>query len=985
MRLLHVLLLGFIIFNSYAQQTTRKSIHQEQAEHYAALGKDYKFYEDNYQSPEPIMYEKANCNLEKRVFGWHPYWNNGKEVNYQWNLLTDFSYFGYEVNPNNGNAYSTRGFATSSAVSNALNNGVNVNLCVTLFNDHSTFFNSASAQQNLINNLITLIQNRGAHGVNIDFESMNSSHKNSFTNFIADLSTQMKNAISGAEISVALHAVDWGNVYDIPALNQHVDLFCLMGYDYYYGGSSTAGPTDPLFHFGNTYNFTLSKSVTHYLDRGVPKNKFIMAIPYYGRSWKVNSFSVPATTVGSGPSVTYSALKTNANGNFSSSNKNIEAASNSTYYNYTSGGDNYQCFISGADEVKKRLEFIRKRGLAGMGMWALGNDDGFPDLWNAIEEKMTDCYNSPCSGTITDIGGGDYRNYYDDEDYEFTIAPENATHVNIEFEDFDVEENYDFLYVYDGANTSASQIPGSPFTGSSIPSNFTSSTGAVTFRFTSDGATTSPGFKINYTCTTVVIDPPIAFVDTVAGWKSTDYTQNFTESVPNSEIKKRYYSVADHNGNEFRANTDNGFFYDNFNDFDMHVDWVQKSGTWTESNILTQSDENDNNARVFAPLNQQLSNHHLYHWKGKISGSGTDRRAGLHIFADDQDAPHGGNSYFVYFRLDDNEIQFFKVENDLFWPPKIRETFVFVEDTWYDFKLIYDRIAGGVYIYINDQLEAQWVDADPFPTGDFVGFKSGGCNYQIDDFMVYRSRYPSEIIEIGADSTNDIRYQNPNPQQPSGMVRSMVTNSYDMISQPDSILVNVDWTAPDFNYIHDGNAQIDLDTIPPNGIALEASANWSAYDPNSGVQSFYYSIGVQPNDNSIVGLTNVNMDNSVTINSQNFVYGELYYFNVQANNNAGLSGTQSSNGFRIMETSGLENHHVELPKIYPNPVGEFLNIEMNQEIVSIGLYDMNGKLLKTIEVSGKSNPISVANFASGTYVLRVKTKGQITEHTWIKQ
>ena len=968
-------------------QEQAKTIHQEQIEYHNSLGKDYKYYEDNYISPEPINYEKSNCNLEKKVFGWHPYWSNGKEANYQWDLLTDLSYFGYPVNANNGQSTvsNINGFSTANAVTQALANGVRVNLCVTLFSGHTTFFGSSSAQQTLITNLINLVQSRGAHGVNVDFESMSGSHKTGFANFIVNLSTQMKAAIPVAQISIALHSVEWNTIYDIPVLLPHVDLFCIMGYDYYYSGSSTAGPTDPLFHFGNTYNFTLSKSVTYYLDKGIPNNKLILAIPYYGRKWQVNNFTIPATTIGTGSSITYSALKNNTNGLYNSSNRYVDAASNSVYYNYTSGGNNYQCFISEESEMQARFDLIRKRNLAGVGMWALGFDDGYPQFWNAIDDYMTDCYASPCSGTITDIGGGSHRNYYDKENYTYTIAPPGATNISMQFQSFDVESGYDYLYIYDGPSTNSPQVSGSPFTGTTIPPSFTSSGGALTIKFTSDGATTKPGFKATYNCTTVVVDPPMTLIDTVPGWKSTNYTQSFVETVPGSQIKKMYYTVADHNGSEWRANSDNGFFYDNFDDFTIHSDWTVKTGTWAETNVLSQSDEASSNTNIYAPLNQSLSNHHIYHWKGKMGGSGTNRRAGLHIFVDDPNADHRNNSYFVYHRLDDNKIQFYKVDNDVFGQPKIDVPYTFLSDTWYDYKLIYDRVTGEVWIYVNDVLVGTWTDATPISTGDYVSFRSGNCTYDVDDFMVYRSRYPSVEIKIGSASTNDIRYQNPAPPQPSGLIRSLVTNTSNMISDADSILVNVDWTSPVFNYVNDGNAQTDLDTIPVISSVLEASANWSANDPNSGVVGYEYSIGIQPNDNSIVDWTSAGLNTSVTLISQNFVYDVLYYFTIRSINGAGLSETYASNGFRLLATSGLNKGEIEMPKIYPNPAVDYLNVELNQIIEEITLYDVNGKLLRNISVNAQSIPVAVHDFASGTYILRLITKSQTTEHIWIKK
>ncbi|HLV42284.1 MAG TPA: glycosyl hydrolase family 18 protein [Brumimicrobium sp.] len=992
MKLLQITILCLISSFVISQSQNFKSIHQEQSEYYNSLGKDYQYYDENYVPPAKPVYEKSSCNLEKRVFGWQPYWNNAKHINYRWDLLSDLSYFSYEVNVNTGQDNANRGFATASSVTEALANGVRVNLCVTLFEDHLTLFNNATAQQTLITNLINLVKNRSAHGVNIDFEKMNSTHKAGFTAFMASLSTQMKAQIPGSELSVALPAVEWSSTFDIPALNQHVDLFCIMGYDYYYSGSTNAGPTDPLYLFDDNYKYTLSKSVTDYINKGVPKSKIILGLPYYGRHWQVNNFNTtPASTVPiTGGSVTFADMKSNSGGKYGNNIRNIDNNSKSVYFNYTDANNNkkYQCYISDKPQMDERLDFIRKRDLGGMGIWALGNDDGYPQLWNSIKENLTDCYSSPCSGVITDIGGGDNRDYYGKESYSYTIAPENAENINVQFQSFDVKSG-DYLYIYNGPSTSSPQITGSPFTGNSLPPAFTSSSGELTIKFTSAGTVStvkSSGFKATYSCgTTVVTDPPMTRVDTVAGWKTTNYTQNFVETVPGSDIKKMYYSVAEHNGTEWRANTNNGFFYDNFDNFSIHPDWTVYSGTWSETNVLKQTDDTHLNSNISAPLNQSLSNQHIYHWKGKMGGSGSSIRAGLHIFADDPSAVGRGTSYLVFFRADINRIQIYKMENND-QTTKLNSEYTINAGTWYDYKVIYDRISGDFWIYVNDVLAAIWTDPDPIETGEFVSFRTGESSYEIDDFVVYRSRYPSVQIKIGADTLKDIRYQNPSPSQPSGMIRSLVTNTSDQISQVDSILLNIDWTGPAFNYVNDGNAQTDLDTINVVSGLLQAAANWSANDPNSGVVSYDYSIGISPGDNSIVNWTTVGANNSVILTHYNFVYDELYYFTIRSKNGAGLTSTESSDGFRMVtSTTGLNKGSIEIPKIYPNPATDYLNVELNQIIEEISLYDMNGKLLRKVALDASNAPINVADFASGTYVLRLKTKTQLTEHTWIKK
>ncbi len=494
-------LILFISLSGSAQIKKYYSVHQEQQKFYDSLAIfQTGEYKELTQSKIKLPKNTNDCNLQKIVFGWHPYWMNGSEQNYQWNLLSDLSYFSYEVDPVTGAPLTTHGWETASAVDDALANGVKVNLCVTLFSGHESFFASAEAQQNLIDNLLTLVQNRNANGINIDFESVPSSETTNFTNFLINLSDQFHTNIPGSQVSIALYAVDWSSVFDIPVLKDYIDLFIIMGYGYYWGSSSTAGPTGQLYKMYN-FNYTISRSISSYLNKGIPREKLICAVPYYGIEWQTQSESIPSSTTASGHSKTIKAVKNNTSGYYN--DKQLEENSLSNYYVYNLSGNWHQTWVDDETTMKYKYDVIQHQDIAGIGIWALGYDDGYTEMWDLIRDRFSDCSTTPCQYTIFDMGGP-ARNYYNNEDYTFTISPDNVSLLSLSFSSFSLEAGFDSLWMYDGYDTNAPLV--GAFSGTTNPGIIEVYGDAFTLRFHSDGGTTKSGWIAEWNCSPISIE-----------------------------------------------------------------------------------------------------------------------------------------------------------------------------------------------------------------------------------------------------------------------------------------------------------------------------------------------------------------------------------------------------------------------------------------------------------------------------------------------
>ncbi len=124
-----------------------------------------------------------------------------------------------------------------------------------------------------------------------------------------------------------------------------------------------------------------------------------------------------------------------------------------------------------------------------------------------------------CGGNFYDTGGPS-GNYGNSENVTTVISPDNpGDFVTVTFTMFDVESNWDALYVYDGPNATYPMIssgnpatnsgfPAGGYYGATIPGPFsaTDPSGALTFVFRSDGSVTYPGWEADVTC--AMFPPP---------------------------------------------------------------------------------------------------------------------------------------------------------------------------------------------------------------------------------------------------------------------------------------------------------------------------------------------------------------------------------------------------------------------------------------------------------------------------------------------
>ncbi len=399
---LMLLLLQALIFAQPREiPAERRSIHQIDLEKY----KDFQEKEPLPEfsgKPRPLIPRESPPSRE--VFGYLPYWVYSSYPTLNYDLLTTIAYFGANVN-GFGNITNLHNWPAAALIDKAHSEGVRVVLTAILFDPIALegLLSSPANRTNLINNLLTQVQNAGADGVTIDFESVPSGQKANLTDFMTELSQTFHSAIPGSFVTIFSPAVDWNNTFDYNAIAQVADGMVMQGYDYHWSSAPTAGPVAPLT--GNRWGFAnVTWTVNDYLSKTSSNvEKLILSAPFYGFEWITNDDSFESPTQGNGTAIFYSTAYPNA----MQYGRLWDGESQTPWYKYNDGSW-HQGWYDDSLSLAKKYEFINQLNLKGTAIWALSYDGGRLELQGALADAFgsTAPPLKPTDFRVTNIGGG---------------------------------------------------------------------------------------------------------------------------------------------------------------------------------------------------------------------------------------------------------------------------------------------------------------------------------------------------------------------------------------------------------------------------------------------------------------------------------------------------------------------------------------------------------------------------------------------------
>lgn len=241
------------------------------------------------------------------------------------------------------------------------------------------------------NNIYNLVTSNGYDGIDIDFENMDDTHRDAFSDFMTQLATKLH--ASAKKLSVCSWAKPsepglWNShkSIDWPTVGAVVDRFNIMFYNYHYSGSTHPGPQAPLGWVQQVVDFAKTQ---------MPASKVVIGVAGYGLAWVKDGsgWDTPASSAsssffkdaaaGNNPDITVkSALSYTCPDEPNVYGGDPYVVGKAPHFDYVkeSTGEYKRAYYEDAQSTQEKLDLAKAEGIAGIVVWRIDVAD--PGIWN---------------------------------------------------------------------------------------------------------------------------------------------------------------------------------------------------------------------------------------------------------------------------------------------------------------------------------------------------------------------------------------------------------------------------------------------------------------------------------------------------------------------------------------------------------------------------------------------------------------------------
>lgn len=276
--------------------------------------------------------------------------------------LTYISIFSYEVRPNG----TLSDISENRIIQDAYASNVAPLMVITNIEEGGTFsselasviLNDSGTQQVLLNNILQTMREKGYYGLNIDFEYVFPSDRESYNTFVQRASDLLHE--NGFFISTALAPKLSGDqqgllyeAHDYAFHGRYVDRVILMTYEwgYTYGPAQAVAPINQV------------EKVLQYATSVMPSEKILMGMPNYGYDWTLPFVPGSAAQALSNQQAINLAWNVNAQIQYD------ETAQSPFFTYFDSNGAEHIVYFDDVRSIAARLELVNRYNLAGVSYW----------------------------------------------------------------------------------------------------------------------------------------------------------------------------------------------------------------------------------------------------------------------------------------------------------------------------------------------------------------------------------------------------------------------------------------------------------------------------------------------------------------------------------------------------------------------------------------------------------------------------------------
>lgn len=239
------------------------------------------------------------------------------------------------------------------------------------------FLTNPTAEQHVITQLVNISTTNHLDGINIDFENMETSDRDAFTSFIANLhhALQLHHIDLSVDITPDIVLFQDDAAYFHAGLAGVCDQVILMAYDEHWASDQTPGPVADVPWVTN--------AVSDLLSTGVPSDKLVLGLPFYTRFWHVTKNSVSSEAVALGDVA--SILKAHH------AIPKWDAALGEMYAKYPSPGGYEEVWYENNQTWADKLNLVNQDGLAGVAVWSLqlSNQSTWSTLIDSLRQSLS--------------------------------------------------------------------------------------------------------------------------------------------------------------------------------------------------------------------------------------------------------------------------------------------------------------------------------------------------------------------------------------------------------------------------------------------------------------------------------------------------------------------------------------------------------------------------------------------------------------------